>query len=110
MYAASRVHPDVDWQEISRRCALALLTLVWKRWRETPKRPWKIFFFDVSKQVFGSMLTHVINLAMSMLSSVDMANAAAHAVSKGGDAVKNDEGGTPNPCSFYLLNLAIDVS
>lgn len=84
--------------------ALALLTLVWKRWREVPKRPWKIFFFDVSKQVFGSMLTHVINLAMSMLGSVDMANAAAHVASDDGD------GRSPNPCSFYLLNLGIDVS
>lgn len=87
--------------------ALALLTLVWKRWRETPKRPWKIFLFDVSKQVFGSMLTHVINLAISMLSSVDMANAAAQVLHKAGEA---SDGRTPNPCSFYLLNLAIDVS
>nr|POE74369.1 fk506-binding protein 2 [Quercus suber] len=53
---------------------MALLTLVWKRYRETPKRPWKIFFFDVSKQVLGSMLTHVLNLAMSMLSSVAIVN------------------------------------
>jgi hypothetical protein len=90
--------------------ALALLTLVWKRWRETPKRPWKIFIFDVSKQVLGSMLTHVINLTISMLSSVDMANAAAHVVHKAGEAVQDVEGRTPNPCSFYLLNLAIDVS
>lgn len=88
---------------------LALLTLVWKRWREHPKRPLKVFLFDVSKQILGSMLTHVINLAMSMLSSVDMANAAAHAASKVGEQAK-DKYGTPNPCSFYLLNLAIDVS
>jgi hypothetical protein len=90
--------------------ALALLTLVWKRWRETPKRPWKIFIFDVSKQVLGSMLTHVINLTISMLSSVDMANAAAHVVHKAGEAAQDGQGRTPNPCSFYLLNLAIDVS
>lgn len=88
--------------------ALALLTLVWKRWREVPKRPWKIFFFDVSKQVFGSMLTHVINLAMSELGSVDMANAAAHVTSTGGATDK--QGRSPNPCSFYLLNLGIDTT
>ncbi|KAF1820549.1 uncharacterized protein K489DRAFT_411795 [Dissoconium aciculare CBS 342.82] len=90
--------------------ALALLTLVWKRWRETPKRPWKIFIFDVSKQVLGSMLTHVINLTISMLSSVDMANAAAHVVHKAGEAAQDGRGRTPNPCSFYLLNLAIDTT
>lgn len=86
--------------------AFALLTLVVKRWREPNKRPWKIFFFDVSKQVFGSMLTHVINLAMSMLGSGGMANAAAHVA----NAAEGAPGGrSPNPCSFYLLNLGIDV-
>lgn len=88
--------------------AVAVLSLVWKRYRETPKRPWKIFFFDVSKQVVGSMLTHVLNLAMSMFSTVDMVNAVAHASVEG---AKNDpEGRMPNPCSYYLLNLGIDVS
>jgi FKBP-type peptidyl-prolyl cis-trans isomerase 2 len=87
--------------------AVALLTLVWKRYRETPKRPWRIFFYDVSKQVFGSVLTHVLNLAMSILGSVDMVNAAANV---GTDSAKHDpQGRMPNPCSFYLLNLAIDV-
>ena len=90
--------------------ALALLTLVWKRWCEVPKRPWKIFIFDVSKQVLGSMLTHVINLAMSMLSSADTANAVAHVVSTGGSRFEDSDGRIPNPCSFYLLNLGIDVS
>lgn len=88
---------------------LALLTLVWKRWREIPKRPWKIFLFDVSKQVFGSMLLHVINLAMSMFSSVNVANAAAAAAEV--VAESSDAGAkTPNPCSFYLLNLGIDTT
>jgi uncharacterized spore protein YtfJ len=86
--------------------ALALLTLVWKRWREVPKRPWKIFTFDVSKQVFGSMLLHVLNLAMSMLGSVDVANAAAAAAA----VEDNGDGRKPNPCSFYLLNLGIDTT
>src|SRR4051812_5585697 len=36
--------------------ALALMVLVFKRWRERPQRPVKIWFFDVSKQVFGSVL------------------------------------------------------
>ena len=55
--------------------ALALLALVYKRWRETPKRPWKVWFFDASKQVVGTMLVHLLNLAMSMLGSMDLASA-----------------------------------
>ncbi|WPH00575.1 Pfam:DUF3661 [Acrodontium crateriforme] len=89
--------------------AMAILSLVWKRYRETPKRPWKIFFFDVSKQVFGSMLTHILNLAMSMLGSVAIVNAAEVAASTAA-AGKDESTRTPNPCSFYLLNLAIDTT
>jgi hypothetical protein len=88
---------------------LALLSLVYKRWRERPQRPLKIWFFDVSKQVFGSVLVHIANIFMSLLTS-------------GRFSVKIEPGATsrmmprdedqyvPNPCSFYLLNLAIDVS
>ena len=83
---------------------LAFLSLVWKRWRERPRRPMKIWFFDVSKQVFGSVLLHVANLFMSMLSSGDL-DVKATAASQ-----QDINGQTPNPCSFYLLNLAIDVS
>lgn len=79
--------------------ALALLSLVYKRWRERPQRPLKVWAFDASKQVVGSMLLHIANLLMSMLSSGQLSmNAAA------------TNGYQANPCSFYLLNLAIDVS
>jgi hypothetical protein len=79
---------------------LALLSLVFKRWRERPQRPVKVWFFDVSKQVFGSVLVHVANVVMSILTfgrlDIQLEPAADRYV--------------PNPCSFYLLNLAIDVS
>lgn len=88
--------------------ALAVLTLVFKRWRETHKRPWKIFLFDVSKQLLGSMLTHGLNLLMSTMGAVDVANAAATVATTIDSA--DDDGKRPNPCSFYLLNLGIDVS
>ena len=78
---------------------LALLSLVFKRWRERPQRPLKIWGFDVSKQVVGSILLHLANLAMSMFSSGQLTVTLATM----GD-------NTANPCSFYLLNLAIDVS
>lgn len=106
---------------------LALMSLVYKRWRERPQRPLKIWFFDASKQVFGSVLVHIANVFMSMLTSgrfsikVEPASVATvRAVSMmvvrslvprhGHDGGAPDDEYTPNPCSFYLLNLAIDVS
>lgn len=82
----------------------ALLALVYKRWRERPQRPLKIWFFDVSKQVVGSALVHVANLVMSMLSSGQF---SIKIEPRAFDARGHYQ---PNPCSFYLLNLAIDVS
>jgi hypothetical protein len=88
--------------------ALALLSLVFKRWREKPQRPLKVWSFDVSKQVVGSILLHLLNLLMSMFSSGQIGetivNAAATTLAAGKDVY------TPNPCSFYLLNLAIDTT
>ncbi|KAL9613602.1 MAG: hypothetical protein Q9167_001884 [Letrouitia subvulpina] len=80
--------------------ALALLSLVYKRWRERPQRPIKIWFFDVSKQVFGSILLHIANLLMSMLSSGQLTVTPKTEIGEY----------RANPCSFYLLNLAIDTT
>ena len=74
---------------------LALSSLVYKRWKERPQRPVKVWAFDASKQVFGSSMLHLANLLMSMFSA-------------GQFEIKSDY--KPNPCSFYLLNLGIDVS
>jgi hypothetical protein len=74
---------------------LALLSLVFKRWRERPQRPIKVWAFDVSKQVFGSVMLHMLNLLLSMFSAGQLEIRNAY---------------KPNPCSFYLLNLGIDVS
>ncbi|KAG6013385.1 hypothetical protein E4U54_006822 [Claviceps lovelessii] len=91
--------------------ALALLSLVYKRYKERPQRPLKIWFFDVSKQVFGSGLVHVANIFMSMLTSgkvsikLEPGNAAAAAMQ-----ARGDNSFDPNPCSLYLLNLGIDTT
>ncbi|KAM7209065.1 putative fk506-binding protein 2 precursor [Naviculisporaceae sp. PSN 640] len=109
---------------------LALMSLVYKRWRERPQRPVKIWFFDVSKQVFGSVLVHAANVFMSLLTSgrFSLKTAAEEAiihqersmllVRKGLEVAgvllarrgHEDEPYVPNPCSFYLLNLAIDTT
>lgn len=91
---------------------LALLSLVFKRYRERPQRPLLIWWFDVSKQLFGSVLVHIANLFMSMLSAgefkSDYLSPAAQAVDTGPSHPA--ENYQPNPCSFYLLNLAIDTT
>ncbi|KAJ8121476.1 hypothetical protein ONZ43_g2082 [Nemania bipapillata] len=91
---------------------LALLSLVYKRWRERPQRPVKIWFFDVSKQVFGSVLVHMANIFMSMLTSgrfsMELEPLAAQTAAR--LLRRTDVPYVPNPCSFYLLNLAIDTT
>ena len=43
----------------------ALLTLIIKRCQEKPKRPWKVWWFDVSKQVIAALVLHIVNLILS---------------------------------------------
>ncbi|CAG8974082.1 hypothetical protein HYALB_00011881 [Hymenoscyphus albidus] len=88
----------------------ALLALVFKRWRERPQRPVKIWFFDVSKQVVGSVLVHIANLLMSMMSSGQFSIKLDPATVAQRRALDNRGEYQPNPCSFYLLNLAIDTT
>lgn len=92
---------------------LAILSLVFKRWREVPRRPVKVWAFDASKQVLGSALLHVLNLIMSMLSSssIDIEINAPDVLELSAQLAAADaEGRMPNPCSFYLINIAVDVS
>lgn len=86
---------------------LALLVLVFKRYRERPQRPVKIWFFDASKQVFGSVLVHIANVFMSMLTSGRFTIKPPLTVATPALVIR--DGFLPNPCSFYLLNLGIDV-
>jgi hypothetical protein len=86
---------------------LAFLALVWKRWREKNRRPVQVWFFDVSKQVVGSFLMHFANLFLSLLSSGGLELQVAPTEI---DATSDTGRKHPNPCSFYLLNLAIDTT
>lgn len=88
---------------------LAVSSLVVKRMRESPRRPVKIWFFDVSKQVFGSVLLHLANVLMSMLSSGSF-DIATNVAATPKHTAPHDKIEQPNPCSFYLLNLAIDTT
>ena len=46
--------------------ALSFSVLVYKRYAESPKRAWKIWTMDTSKQAVSQLLAHVINVAISM--------------------------------------------
>ncbi|KAI0658508.1 vacuolar membrane protein-domain-containing protein [Cubamyces menziesii] len=68
---------------------LVILSLVYKRHRETPKRPWRIWLFDVSKQIIGQMFVHGVNVLIS--------GVVAH-LSSG------------NACVLYFLNILLDTT
>lgn len=68
---------------------LVILSLVYKRHREDPKRPWRIWLFDVAKQLAGQMFVHGMNLLISGV----IANIAS-----------------ANACVFYFLNILIDTT
>ncbi|KIY52312.1 hypothetical protein FISHEDRAFT_35367, partial [Fistulina hepatica ATCC 64428] len=70
---------------------LIILSLVYKRYLESPKRPWRIWcvLFDVSKQVVGQMFVHGVNVLVS--------DQLSHHTSS-------------NACVSYFLNILIDTT
>lgn len=73
------------------QAALAILSfglLLIKRHFETPKRTWKVWMFDNSKQVFSALLQHSLNMILAVYLS--RANAA-------------------DDCEWYFLNFACDI-
>lgn len=68
---------------------LVILSLVYKRHRESPKRPWNIWLFDVAKQLAGQMFVHGVNLLISGI----VARVASG-----------------NACVLYFLNILIDTT
>ncbi|KAF9266294.1 hypothetical protein L218DRAFT_897361 [Marasmius fiardii PR-910] len=68
---------------------LVILSLIYKRHREVHKRPWKIWVFDVSKQVVGQMFVHGVNVLISGIIS---------------------HYGSSNACVSYFLNILVDTT
>ncbi|KAM4035158.1 store-operated calcium entry regulator STIMATE-like [Anomaloglossus baeobatrachus] len=66
---------------------VAFSTLMLKRWREPKeeRRPWRIWFFDTSKQAIGALFIHFTNIFLSDLTEED-------------------------PCSLYLMNFLLDAT
>ncbi|CCH45068.1 Vacuolar membrane protein [Wickerhamomyces ciferrii] len=82
---------------------IAVSSLLLKRSYEHPRRPWRVWFFDVSKQVFGALGIHLLNLTVSLLKSRRLLLALSD---NGGD----DDGETGNQCDWYFLNLLMDTT
>ncbi|WWC66574.1 uncharacterized protein I206_100477 [Kwoniella pini CBS 10737] len=68
---------------------LVILSLVVKRQLEKRKRSWRIWVYDVGKQLAGQAVVHVLNVLIS-----DVVAKVAH----------------NNPCSLYFLNVLIDTT
>ena len=54
--------------------ALSFSVLIFKRYFEQPKRPWKIWSFDASKQMISQLIAHFINLTISLALTYDKKN------------------------------------
>lgn len=82
---------------------LCISSLIAKRFYEFPiRRPWLVWFFDVSKQLIGAFGVHVFNVMLSL-------------------APKNDDDLKPivpppdeiiddDPCDWYFLNIMLDCT
>ncbi|ORY94020.1 Vaculolar membrane protein-domain-containing protein [Syncephalastrum racemosum] len=71
----------------------ALGALLFKRWRERPRRSLRIWSLDVSKQFFGAGLCHFLNLGFSYVAGRPA-----------------DGSPSSNLCVWYFLNLAADTT
>ena len=68
--------------------ATAIVTLVYKRQTERPRRAWTVWAFDASKQGFAGLLQHFVNLAFGVVFASQ---------------------GRASECAWYLLNFTISV-
>ncbi|KAK3813076.1 MAG: vacuolar membrane protein-domain-containing protein [Benniella sp.] len=98
---------DVEVPEAGNRCKLmsnfaiivqlllatiAFSTLIFKRSKERPMRPLKIWLFDVSKQIVGGVVIHSLNLLAATLFGL------------------SSEQEDSNPCIWYFLNIFLDTT
>jgi len=93
-------YPDVDKRECQLLGPTALVvqalmgigviaTLLYKRQREKPRRKWRVWVFDVSKQIIGQIIVHFSNIGISdWISHVSV----------------------KNPCVTYFLNILVDTT
>ena len=70
--------------------AAAFSVLILKRYLEKPRRPWKIWFYDVAKQIISSLFLHLFNLIIS--------------------AVLSDDENDADACVWYFVTVVLDCT
>ena len=70
--------------------AAAFSVLILKRYLEKPRRPWKIWFYDVAKQIISSLVLHLFNLIIS--------------------AVLSDDENDADACVWYFVTVVLDCT
>mmetsp|Transcript_22789 Transcript_22789/g.47262 ORF Transcript_22789/g.47262 Transcript_22789/m.47262 type:complete len:255 (-) Transcript_22789:57-821(-) len=70
---------------------VVMCTLLLKWWMERPRRQFKIFVLDSSKQIVGAGAIHVMNMACAMMFS-------------------GLESATADECAWYWVNIMIDTT
>ena len=70
--------------------AAAFSILIVKRYVEKPRRPWKIWFYDVAKQIISSLVLHLFNLIIS--------------------AVLSDDENDADACVWYFVTVTLDCT
>ncbi|KAI8382279.1 vacuolar membrane protein-domain-containing protein [Blakeslea trispora] len=73
----------------------AFSTLIYKRQREEPRRPIRIWALDVSKQLAGGVMIHSLNVIAAVFFGLDP---------------KEEGGDRSNPCVWYFLNIFVDTT
>ena len=81
-----------------------ILSLVIKRQLEKKRRPWRIWTWDVGKQLVGQGVIHLLNLLVSARFADNVWEAHGEISDLVAHAVDN------NPCSLYFLNILIDTT
>lgn len=82
---------------------LCMLSLIIKRFYEYPvRRSWRVWFFDVSKQVIGAFGVHVFNLLLSIMKTQPNELTIT-------DGCDSDEC-LGDPCDWYFLSIVLDCT
>lgn len=71
--------------------SVCMVSLVGKRFTDTVRRPWKVWFFDSSKQGVQAGMVHFLNIGLSVAF---------------GEWLQTDS----DPCNWYCINLTLDCT
>lgn len=84
---------------------LCLSSLIIKRYFEYPlRRTWKVWLFDVLKQLVGALGVHTFNLFLSILKSQD--SDGSNNIIRIKENNENDD----SACDWYFMNIVLDCT